>query len=450
MRQSCSPLKKGSSSRKVASLHVTGSDNIKVAGDGIRYTNYRKISYTVEVCDNGTIISFIIVCYYFIVRLFKNVLLIGFVLYFHISVFCHSCNLSFSPGIGGGLAWQPGSSFFVFYFQHYFAFANGVNSSCSGLGTLLFPPMVQLLVNYFGWRGAMLCLSAVMANICVCGAVMVPPRPMQTGKHEHRKYEINSENDNNCRVLLQENRYYKQIQKEKEIDYSLTTFNYDNAGSRREQQNTCSYTKLTTRNLTGKSTHVHSTESAENPEDATLTPENHCDCFKVLFKDFDLSLFRQVRFLFNGVLAATLYAISFPVVIYFVPFCVESGISTFKASLLMSIIGICTASTRISPIGWMVDRDVISASKVGGSAAVISGIAIIILPFTKTFSAFVIIACITGAFFLGMAGSLYVYLVKQSAESTEKVPGAIAWMNFFNGVGSVPLILFIGELKMCV
>ncbi|XP_061545555.1 monocarboxylate transporter 12-like isoform X2 [Phycodurus eques] len=44
----------------------------------------------------------------------------------------------------------------------------------SGIGTFILAPVVQLLIDHYSWRGAMLVLGGFVSNLCVCGALMRP------------------------------------------------------------------------------------------------------------------------------------------------------------------------------------------------------------------------------------------------------------------------------------
>lgn len=52
--------------------------------------------------------------------------------------------------------------------------AYGIGLSGSGIGTFVLAPLVQLLIDLYSWRGALLVLSAFVANLCVCGALLRP------------------------------------------------------------------------------------------------------------------------------------------------------------------------------------------------------------------------------------------------------------------------------------
>ncbi|XP_023254133.1 monocarboxylate transporter 12-like, partial [Seriola lalandi dorsalis] len=60
------------------------------------------------------------------------------------------------------------------YFRRRKALAYGIAMSGSGIGTFMLAPAVQLLIELYSWRGALLVLSAFVANLCVCGALLRP------------------------------------------------------------------------------------------------------------------------------------------------------------------------------------------------------------------------------------------------------------------------------------
>lgn len=65
------------------------------------------------------------------------------------------------------------------YFRRRKALAYGIAMSGSGIGTFVLAPAVQLLIELYSWRGALLVLSAVVANLCVCGALLRPITPQE-------------------------------------------------------------------------------------------------------------------------------------------------------------------------------------------------------------------------------------------------------------------------------
>lgn len=77
-------------------------------------------------------------------------------------------------GLGFALCYTPAIVMVGCYFRQRTALAYGIGLSGSGIGTFVLAPVVQLLIDLYSWRGALLVLSAFVANLCVCGALLRP------------------------------------------------------------------------------------------------------------------------------------------------------------------------------------------------------------------------------------------------------------------------------------
>lgn len=77
-------------------------------------------------------------------------------------------------GLGFALCYTPAIVMVGCYFHERKALAYGIAMSGSGIGTFVLAPVVQLLIELYSWRGALLVLSAFVANLCVCGALLRP------------------------------------------------------------------------------------------------------------------------------------------------------------------------------------------------------------------------------------------------------------------------------------
>ncbi|KAL7057047.1 hypothetical protein AAHC03_019321 [Spirometra sp. Aus1] len=80
-------------------------------------------------------------------------------------------------GLGFGLAYLASICIVSNYFEMKRALAVGFAVCGSGVGTFLFAPLVSILVKIYSWRGALLVLSGIMLNCCVCGALYRPLKP---------------------------------------------------------------------------------------------------------------------------------------------------------------------------------------------------------------------------------------------------------------------------------
>ncbi|GCC25977.1 hypothetical protein chiPu_0004391 [Chiloscyllium punctatum] len=83
-------------------------------------------------------------------------------------------SLGVVTGCGYALAYSPAISIVGKYFCKRKAVAYGLAMSGSGIGTFVLAPVVQLLIEQYSWRGALLILGGLVANICVCGALLRP------------------------------------------------------------------------------------------------------------------------------------------------------------------------------------------------------------------------------------------------------------------------------------
>lgn len=90
-------------------------------------------------------------------------------------------------GLGFALCYSPAIAMVGKYFSKRKALAYGIAMSGSGIGTFILAPVVQLLIEQFSWRGALLILGGFVLNLCVCGALM---RPI-TLKEDHSNPEQN-------------------------------------------------------------------------------------------------------------------------------------------------------------------------------------------------------------------------------------------------------------------
>uniref|UniRef100_W8AKZ3 Monocarboxylate transporter 14 n=1 Tax=Ceratitis capitata TaxID=7213 RepID=W8AKZ3_CERCA len=99
---------------------------------------------------------------------------------FGLSSFCNSVEmlmLTFGviSGLGLGIGYVTAVVSIAFWFDKKRTFATGIGASGTGIGTFLYAPLTQWLIDTYGWRGATLILAGTMLNTCVCGALMRDP-----------------------------------------------------------------------------------------------------------------------------------------------------------------------------------------------------------------------------------------------------------------------------------
>uniref|UniRef100_A0AAY4C2E3 Major facilitator superfamily (MFS) profile domain-containing protein n=1 Tax=Denticeps clupeoides TaxID=299321 RepID=A0AAY4C2E3_9TELE len=100
-------------------------------------------------------------------------------------------SLGIITGMGFALSYTPAVAMVGIYFRERTALAYGIAMSGSGIGTFLLAPVVQLLIEYYTWRGALLIVGGLLSHLCVCGALMKPLDEREIGSEECQRSECN-------------------------------------------------------------------------------------------------------------------------------------------------------------------------------------------------------------------------------------------------------------------
>ncbi|KAJ9590108.1 hypothetical protein L9F63_016769, partial [Diploptera punctata] len=82
--------------------------------------------------------------------------------------------IGLGTGFGFGLIYLPAIVSVTCYFEKYRSLATGIAVCGSGLGTFAFAPLSEYLITEYGWRGAMLIISAIVLNCMILGALFRP------------------------------------------------------------------------------------------------------------------------------------------------------------------------------------------------------------------------------------------------------------------------------------
>ncbi|KAG1675721.1 Monocarboxylate transporter 12 [Nymphon striatum] len=81
----------------------------------------------------------------------------------------------FGFGAGLGFCFVPNTSIICHYFDKHKGKAFGMNYAGGPLGSFIFPPMMQVLINTYGLKGALLILSAIVSNMVAFSAIIRDP-----------------------------------------------------------------------------------------------------------------------------------------------------------------------------------------------------------------------------------------------------------------------------------
>ncbi|XP_038061344.1 monocarboxylate transporter 13-like [Patiria miniata] len=108
-------------------------------------------------------------------------------------------------GIGASMCHISGTVVIGQYFNKRYALANGFAYTGQGVGIFMFPPILQALINTYGWRGCMLVQGALSLHISVAAALYRPVKqpsadPIKSASEDSREgvcIHCPNENQNN-------------------------------------------------------------------------------------------------------------------------------------------------------------------------------------------------------------------------------------------------------------
>ena len=111
-------------------------------------------------CKAVTIWGAIISCLGFFVSAFAN------------SITVLLITVGVITGLGLAVCYVAAIVIVAFYFEKKRSLATGIAVAGSGIGTFLFAPLIQYLLEQWGWRGCLVILAGIFLNMAVCGSVM--------------------------------------------------------------------------------------------------------------------------------------------------------------------------------------------------------------------------------------------------------------------------------------
>ena len=308
--------------------------------------------------------------------------------------------------------------------------AHMLNVATVGVGAFTIPPLLEFLSIFYGWRAAFQIFSAIMANICVCGLLLRPRKVAMPPQSKDSK-RLPDAIDDKART--------------NNDDYSVLNDTRGTSKSNLSYDNTRNKTDIILEDEIKSETYLEGVLDNDGKRiDGKRTNCGTYVCaafFRDIAKDFDLSLFHNVRFVFQTVLNGFLQGGITTSLIYLVPYSISVGISPTKSSFLMIAYGVATLLIRLSPIGMIVDKNIVSASKLGGVTHLILGLIVISTPLITRFEYLLVFAVLYGLL-MAVGGCMLYVIVARSPGSRDKGPTADAWFLLSTGI-AVTLIMFL-------
>ncbi|XP_077470170.1 monocarboxylate transporter 12-B-like [Stigmatopora argus] len=315
-------------------------------------------------------------------------------------------SLGIITGLGFALCYTPSIAMVGRYFNERKALAYGIAQSGSGIGTFILAPLVQLLIDQYSWRGAMLVLGGFVSNLCVCGALMRPVVEHGYGKSSSLKHTDDESKEVPQKTLEKSDLNYKE-------GFLFANCHLENSKlaevNKLNQANTLALlsggpdTKLTDLKLAECILISNALGETQNPSrnmDAAKMEVLHrgrrCNCLQpgedfgfLVLPDF---LVLALSFLFLA------YGCSTPVV-YLVPYALSKGVEHKQAALIMSLFGVSGIVGNIT-FGWITDRECLKRYRVLSYmlAIAVEGLSCLWLPLSQSFAPIAAFAVVYGYF----------------------------------------------------
>lgn len=328
-------------------------------------------------------------------------------------------------GIAYGFSYGPALVVLGRYFDKKRGIATSLGNMGVSCGSLVFPPIIRLLLDSYGLRGALAVIGGILLNLCVAGALMRPVTFYQdkTDKIDHgqKVWSTNSEVYNSYNVKIQSNN-----EKENHA-IQADPINYDhlsNVGRNSELIRTSSTQKRMFQGLSKR-----------------IQPAKHL-CKKVVdFKVLQNALFRMwIPVCFLGIIGCV------QIVIFIPPHAKDIQISDSDITLLVIIVG---ASNFISKIllAYFIYINLMSKHSMIALSLIITGVSCLFISFYTNFITMTILSVLFGVF-----GSVYFGLfpaVLVEFVGLEQLSGAMAINMLMQGLGlsiSNPILGFLRDM----
>lgn len=328
-------------------------------------------------------------------------------------------------GIAYGFSYGPALVVLGRYFDQKRGIASSLGNMGVSVGSLVFPPVIRLLLDSYGLRGALAVIGGILLNLCVAGALMRPVTFYQdkTDKIDHgqKVWATNSDVYDSNKVKIPSN-----DEKENHI-IKADPINYYNLSNVVKNSDIIQTSSTQKQKLQGLDKRIQTTKHL---------------CKKVVhFKVLKNALFRMwIPVCFLGIIGCV------QIVIFIPPHAKDLQISDSDITLLVIIVG---ASNFISKIllAYFIYINLMPKHILIALSLIITGISCMFISFYTNFVTMTILSVIFGVF-----GSVYFGLfpaVLVDFVGLEHLSGAMAINMLMQGLGlsiSNPILGFLRDM----
>ncbi|XP_070532671.1 monocarboxylate transporter 13-like [Ptychodera flava] len=310
-------------------------------------------------------------------------------------------------GSGTGLAYGPSVVIISRYFHKYHTVINGIASAGSSIGIMVFPPLYQVLIDKYRWKGAMLIIAAMNMHTVVCGCLMRAPddRLQDMAPYEQPTSVSSPECDASS------------------DDFEASKF-IDTGEVHVTNPEKASEVKILDKNMAssdesmGKKSSVHRHKRFSN-----------------FLRGSGIKLFRSHPFLLVMWFTNFIVAIGYmAALVYLVAKVVSVGVTRLQASFLFTIIGVCSLAGKIIH-GSMVDCGKFPPLLMFSSHLFFAGMSLLLVPIGDSFPVFAVLFVVFG-YSVGVYFSVIPICLREGL-GVQNLATSLGWVFLAIGLGDI-------------
>ncbi|XP_043578591.1 monocarboxylate transporter 12 isoform X2 [Bombus pyrosoma] len=344
-------------------------------------------------------------------------------------------------GIGSGLSTTPGIILVSQYFDKHRALANGICVSGTAAGSFVFPLLIKVLVDNFGFHGTILLLGGCMLHVCVSATLY---RPLENNyAPEDTNMPEKAEKNGVVAVELTDSDEEKDVVGEclrmkpiSKIRSSSILHSVEDLST----DSTCVYKARSSL----KSLKSSVTAVCPVPQNESQLPKEKKTVMQRIAQYIDLSLLKNPQFMMMC-LSVSLMSTGSPYMLYYLPAYVHAaGYTKSEAGYLVAISAALDLCGRLG-LGWLSDLKLFDRRKGYIGSVVGAGVAVLAIPMAHSFY---VLACSVGMYGLCLGcWFLLVPVLLADQYGTDKISSTYGLVRMFQSVGAISIPPLAGYLR---
>ncbi|XP_033185099.1 monocarboxylic acid transporter silnoon [Bombus vancouverensis nearcticus] len=381
-------------------------------------------------------------------------------------------------GIGSGLSTTPGIILVSQYFDKHRALANGICVSGTAAGSFVFPLLIKVLVDNFGFHGTILLLGGCMLHVCVSATLYRPlennyapedtEMPEKAEKVESTAKELETAKQQKLDLIFANDSTTKHnLLNELFHQNGVVAVELTDSDEEKDVVGECLQMKPISKirsssilhsveDLSTDSTCVYKARSSLKslkssvtavypvPQNESQLPKEKKTVMQRIAQYIDLSLLKNPQFMMMC-LSVSLMSTGSPYMLYYLPAYVHAaGYTKSEAGYLVAISAALDLCGRLG-LGWLSDLKLFDRRKGYIGSVVGAGVAVLAIPVAHSFY---VLACSVGMYGLCLGcWFLLVPVLLADQYGTDKISSTYGLVRMFQSVGAISIPPLAGYLR---